>query len=356
MKNYFPEDFSETLFELLDIDIEYLPDDCYEAIFKLNKHWVKGAELVDYHADESTVLAYTLYYMPMNIPKLWSVLARCHKMMDSLIHKDKIRVVDIGSGPGTFSWALYFYLKEVYGAEIAAKLDFTLIDQSDLFLDKAKDLHTAFASETNLELKKGQWQDLTDASYDLAIVANILTEEADLSATCLNNIDAESILILEPGTQRDFQRLLPLRAELMKNRKIHFPCTAHGDCPMAEDNWCHFNINRFVLPFIQMISNKAGRLNHKHNFCAFVFSEIEIAYAKNDWRVLSKLRRVKRSGIRWICDGEDLVEAVLNRRKKSPGNTYFLEADTMALIRIEQESLAKTGRIAEGSTVNPPRQ
>jgi hypothetical protein len=270
-------------------------------------------------------------------------------------------VTEFGCGPGTFLWAFLFYLRARRPQAFKKKLRLLGIDASAAALELGRRIAGAFAGEPGfdrhqIEFAEGTQADLPDDPAQFLIIGNVLTETPDIDAAALH---ARDLLVIEPGTCDVFHRcILPLRDQLTaQGWTIEFPCPSRHACPMAADNWCHFNVNRFVLPFIQRMSAKAGRLNPRHHFCGFYFSKRPADSTPARWRVLSRLRRVHRSGIRWLCDGEHLVEAVLNRRAKAEHNRAFLDADAGDALELElqtdREAFCAKPRFSPADRVTP---
>ena len=71
--------------------------------------------------------------------------------------------------------------------------------------------------------------------------------------------------------------------------------------------------------------------------------------------MLSRLRKASRSGIRYLCNGTDMPEVVLNRKAKTPENRTFLTADAGDLLAIAPPEastrLAKTARLSANDLV-----
>ena len=160
------------------------------------------------------------------------------------------------------------------------------------------------------------------------------------------------------GTRNSFHHILPVRDRMIREKwEIGFPCVANFQCPMQENNWCHFHINRFTIPLIQRISSKAARLNSRHHFVGFMFMRKPLNYDPGSWRVLSKLRKKNRTGIRYICDGEHMVQAVLKRKAKTKQNDTFSKVEAGDLIHIQSRDPArflKTGRFGSEDWVQTP--
>lgn len=348
--NYYPDTYSEQLFTALDLAPgQEAEEACLEPLFAFQRQWAGEVASRDFSYDTETLRSYALYYMTINMPKLWFMLDRCQGVVDGLLDgpcNERLRVTELGCGPGTFLWALAFHLqarRPGWGGE----LDLQGIDREPGFLELGARLAKSF--DLPATWTQADWQAHLDFETDLLILGNTLHEQPEVALAHLPESPAKAIIVIEPGTRESFHRVLPWRDRMLAaGWHAYFPCPTSGTCPMAADNWCHFHINRFALPFIQRMSSKAKRLNPRHHFTGFVFSR-EPLPAENGWRVMSKLRRANRSAIRYLCDGEHLVEAVVNRRAKSPSNQPFVEAEAGDLIAYypggAPHHLVKTGKL-----------
>jgi ribosomal protein RSM22 (predicted rRNA methylase) len=336
LKSYFPEWYEEWLFTSLAIKHGSETDEKYlEPLFNLNKNWLKenyDKEETVWNDDE-VAKAYALYYMTINIPKLWMVLENSNSWKPENISS----IVEFGCGPGTFLWAFLFYLKKKHPEALRKLSHVRAIDNSPANLNVATKLFRGLNKydefkHLTVSIIEEEWQEnYKNDSSDLKIFGNSLVETTD-SMDLLFDSPFNNMLIIEPGTLKHFQRLRKIRDKFAKdNVTIHFPCSAGKQCPMAQDNWCHFHVNRFLLPFIQRMSNVAGRKNHRHNFSAFLFENGKATPKNQNWRILSKTRKAKGTAIRYICNGDRVFEAVLNKKEKSDSNRDFIKCDTGSL-------------------------
>ena len=81
--------------------------------------------------------------------------------------------------------------------------------------------------------------------FDLIVMSYSATELADahLAQTLAGAwaLAAGALVIIEPGTPRDYARLMTVRASLMQaGAHIALPCPHQQGCPLAPPDWCHF--------------------------------------------------------------------------------------------------------------------
>jgi hypothetical protein len=350
--DYYPDDYAPWLLKALEVEAAAaVAPDTLGRLRDLQDAWVHGhGELADdYFADPLTRRAYALFYMSTNMPKLWFILDRCPALLSALATRAPLRVIDAGAGPGTMTWALLFYLQARCPELLPAVGEVVLREQSSAALALARRLaddlrrRPAFAHLT-ITAECDAWQAGAFGRHDLVLLGNVLNEgrSGDTGAT-LAASEAAATVIVEPGTRSAFSECLSWRESLLAaGWSLQFPCPSAGACPMAADNWCHFHVNRFTLPLVQRMAAKAGRLKARHHFCGFALANGIVPAAApssvgaEHWRVLSTCRRQNRSAIRYLCDGRDVVEVVLNRRDKTAENRDFVTAaagDCGVLIR-----------------------
>jgi len=351
LSNIFPSWYRKWLFNSLNIkdgeecDAKYL-----DPLFKLNKNWLReNYQQKEYSWDEKDVAtSYALYYMSINIPKLWMTLNHSGNWRQQELPQVN-SLVEFGCGPGTFLWSYLLYLYSEHPTQLAEIKKIRGVDTSQTNLDIALQLFNGLKSKKEfahieIELTCSNWQnELSNSDEELCIFGNSLIE----SDTELGEVEEKfkNILIIEPGTQKHFQRLKTLRDDMAsRDWQIHFPCSGGLHCPMPSDNWCHFHVNRFMLPFVQKMSNAAKRRNHRHNFCAFLYSRRTNGLDNTNWRLLSKTRKVKRTAMRYICNGDRMFEAVLGRKERSPDNLDFIHLEAAEMARTTAKF--KKGRLS----------
>lgn len=218
----------------------------------------------EYVSLEEQVSAYTAYFLPTNIPKLFFVLEQLPIELRQYLAG--LSLMDVGSGPGTYSlgWSRYFN----------SQSNITLVDQSKVMLKQAKSLLDAFA------LKSSSIQYTQNPGTERAQVVlfgNSLNEMGAIKASSVvKQVGPEFVILIEPGTKQSFAEVLKLRSELLASGFVPlYPCRLAASCPLeAVDDWCHqvlrmthesqierisqlAQLDRKIMPFIAHIYRKA---------------------------------------------------------------------------------------------------
>jgi len=199
---------------------------------------------------------YLLYFLPINFAKTHYVLK---KMPAAFWKRPKLRVLDLGSGPGTASLAL---IEELAEKNPKAQLELTLVDQSENALKDAEHLlrfwwrqrfpDRAFKfKKIKSDLSRLRWE----GSYDLILMSHCLNElrqgsALDRSEWLLEKIpghlEADGVLLItEPALKRPTRELMALRDHMIASESFSVlaPCLHQSVCPMLKatsQDWCHF--------------------------------------------------------------------------------------------------------------------
>jgi ribosomal protein RSM22 (predicted rRNA methylase) len=150
-------------------------------------------------------------------------------------------VLDLGSGPGTATWALKQRWPRLQSA--------TFLESEPEMLAHAQALAGAYP-ELKVSLRPGDLQArLAEAApHDLVILAYVLSEldeaaQKDLLSKAWAKA-VQGLFLIEPGTPDASRRLLAARTQLVGEKgKIVAPCPQNGACPAENgDFWCHFSV------------------------------------------------------------------------------------------------------------------
>ena len=186
---------------------------------------------------ETDALAYALARMPATYA---AVVASLNALTEIRPDFAPNRVLDVGAGPGTASWA---------AAEAFASLqDFTLLDANDALRTLALDLTRKSDRLRGITYELGQARTYVahaDAA-DLVIASYVINELGDNERTALTDAmwdkTKDTLLVVEPGTPAGYARIIALRARLIAaGAHVAAPCPHDGACPLVAPDWCHFS-------------------------------------------------------------------------------------------------------------------
>ena len=182
--------------------------------------------------------AYAVARMPATFAANAAVFARIAQVMPDFAPAS---VLDVGAGTGAASWAAVTQWPSV--ARVA------MLDHNPAFRALARKLADAKLTESSplasAEILSGDIgadkpkSDLVVASY---VLAELPEGRAGAIATDLWPCADTALVLVEPGTPAGFARIRAARAALIAaGAHIAAPCTHDTDCPMSNNDWCHFS-------------------------------------------------------------------------------------------------------------------
>ncbi len=293
----------------------------------------------NYLNDKKLRAGYLLYFLPLNFCKVQSVLK---KLPLAFFHQSKIRILDMGCGPGTFTLALMDAVFSLHAKDPKAchHIEILSLDQNYHALKDAQALHEemlkhyrkknpnvkmTFISRT-FDLRRGKPDTLLkNDQYDLIVAANFFNEwvsaKAEEKGKFLEKIydrhlSKEGYLILmEPALQRSTRELMLLRDQIIskKSLKVFAPCLHQNSCPMLQASgrdWCHFYISwkepDFMLKLDKLTKNKNDFLKCSYMiFTSKDRSELTQIPTKHDphriYRAISNLMKTRGKAELVIC-------------------------------------------------------
>jgi SAM-dependent methyltransferase len=225
-------------------------------------------------------LSYLMYYMPGNIYKVWKPLMDL-QFRNAL--KPKMRILDVGTGPGSVPIGIIEYYKALAEKfpEISFGLSLTLIECEQEFLDIAlsmihnieallpPNMEVAIKSTVCKKIEPGFNLDLID-QFDMITMSNFLSvnegENQKNSIQIIKQLkevlrDDGSIIIIEPGNSENCIALKKARNKLsnQKTLNIFSPCIGIWEEKYSYDCSC-FNMVRcyWQIPIIYKFLIKHG--------------------------------------------------------------------------------------------------
>lgn len=170
-------------------------------------------------------------YLTARFPATYAALIHVLEEMKKRIGEDEIKsFLDMGAGPGTGLKAVREIFPELLDATCVEKdAGMVAIGSSQNFA--AHWVQTAMERFT------------FDRSYDLILFSYSLGEIKEKRAILQKAWNhARYLVIVEPGTPRNFEEMRVAREFLIENGAyLLAPCPHRNQCPMRDGDWCHFS-------------------------------------------------------------------------------------------------------------------
>lgn len=232
-----------------------------EAVTKLQNGLEKGSELVktDYFSDRDLLGAYLLYQWVIHYQEGLSLI-------NEIPHLNLGRVLDIGSGTGSFAFAALRH-----GArEVIA------VDKNAAALQIAAEVSGRYGFPLSIRKCNAVNSPLPEGEFDLIIVGHCLTEffpdthkgwKSQQNAwidSLLNRLTPSGYLLIVDGTLAHAnRRVLELRAHVVDSGvPVQAPCIWKGECPalQGQNNPCYAQ-REFAKPYLIKEIQRAAKIN-----------------------------------------------------------------------------------------------
>lgn len=179
-------------------------------------------------SSRSEILAYSAVRMPATFGAVSRALELALEDFDGEINS----VLDAGAGTGAASIAA----EELIDCEniLCLERDRNMLELGQQFVDNAE------WAERDITKGITETADLVICSYCL----NELPEKQRRFVTAeLARAADKLLLIVEPGTPKSFDLMRLTRKQLIDlGLLIQAPCPKNEDCPLPDNDWCHFTV------------------------------------------------------------------------------------------------------------------
>lgn len=234
-----------------------------------------------------------MYYLPANVFKVWKPLL---DLQLKNVLKPRIRVLDLGTGPGSIPIGIIEYYRSLAESfpEISFSVSFTLIEAEGEFLKIAKEMIAAAKAiitpnlDTNVENllceridEKSKLNNLK--KFDIITMSNFLNvnegENIRNAITIINLLkeimeDDGSLIVIEPGDQISSSSLKRIRNEVVNNNVLNIfsPCIGiwkdknKYNCQCFSMVRCFWKIPRIYEYLVAKGLNKAKRIDVPFNY------------------------------------------------------------------------------------------
>ncbi len=332
------------------------------SVLKLSKLLTKDRESlpVAYLKDAELRLAYLRYYLPSNMKKVHLALTDLSLHPEWLLSRDKLRVLDLGAGPGTaLLGMLAFFAQRAQRPALTC----VAVDRVSENLRIAEDLFNSYRSnkKLNASLKTlradiESSELLNEDTFDLIIFSNVLNElwpfdedritrRIGLVETVigLNLAPDGSCIIIEPALRETSRELLEIRDGLAeKGYFIFSPCLASTRCPAFQNpkDWCHEDIPWEPPALVKEIDRLTGLRKDSLKFSYLVLRKdsrsLSDMFGPDSFRVVSEPLVTKGKMEFFLCglQGRKLITRL--DKDRSPLNVHFEKLKRGAIVSFER--------------------
>lgn len=236
----------------------------------------------DYMKDEDFIKGYFVYFVPVSLSKVYSILKELFRH-PSIFQKEDLKIVDIGCGPSPAILPVFKLFLE--GIISSNYIKYTGVELEERAIQFAKNLIEKFKPENlsvNYEFLKVDASDLKtyielkELKPDLMIFSNSLGEIFDNRGVTEEDFvkfvkyftyknENFTLIIIEPATKRSAKRLHSLRDILINELKLYpySPCVNNFPCAaLKANNWCYEERKWIPPDYLSFLSAKGLQVNY----------------------------------------------------------------------------------------------
>lgn len=219
-------------------------------------------------------VAYLITRMPATYAANVAVFREAARLCTEL---RPLSLLDLGAGPGTAAWA---------AAEVWQSL-------AEITLVEANREMVAMGQRLGVEhqvLSRAKWinEDVSARKFpsaDVVMLSYAIGELRDAAsvAKAAWNAARKLLVVIEPGTPKNFQNVAEIRRKLIAGgAKVAAPCPHENECPMwVAEEWCHFAARLERTKEHRRL--KCGALGHedeKYSYVAFAKDPVRNAESR----------------------------------------------------------------------------
>lgn len=302
----------------------------------------------EYMKDDRLRRAYLAYFVPSNIPKIHIPLKELASHPAGLIPKDRLRVIDLGSGPGT---ALLGIMDFFSTREERPFLELTAVDSVPENLDDAMSLFMSWKKRTGLDSTLRTLKSpvehahlrLSKERFDIAVLSNVLNElfcghedriskRRDLILRIMDRLLnlGGSCIIIEPALRDTSREMLDAVCGLLgMGIHIYSPCHPAGLCATLSNprDWQHEEAAWDPPGLVKEIDRFTGLVKDALKFSYVVLRKDNLSildvFGENAYRVVSEPLASKGKLEYYLCGQDGRRRVVRLDKDRTDANSRF---------------------------------
>ncbi len=300
-----------------------------------------------YLNDAALRKAYQVYFLPPNRAKVMLALSELSLHPRGMFRKDRLRILDLGSGPGTavlgtidfFSSQVHHpFLEFIAQDQVAENLK-----EAELLFTSVRQDYAGVSTLTTVHSTIDKVEGRLAGQYDIILLSNLLNELYAHDASKLGRrtellthllrtflTPDGSCIIVEPALQETSRDLLLLRDALREKAfTVYAPCLRPGPCPalLNPKDWCHEDLPWEAPPLIRSLDKLTGLRKDALKFSYLVLRRDEIAlsdvFGAEAFRVVSEPLISKGKAERYICGAAGRKLIIRLDKDRSPENQAY---------------------------------
>ena len=282
--------------------------------------------------EDGDVAARALFFALADVPKMLYILDEL-KSEISKHRKNQLRILDLGSGAGTYTFALAHFFKNKN-----TSIESTMVEREQKIMNVAKGTSEAiFEKEDSLNCRfvtKDLKNFKPQKKYDFVLAGSVLNElpeklQKNVIKTAFDSLNENGhLIVIEPALKKPSRQLHALRDWIVGECGGHVfaPCThSKPHCPMlfAERDWCHEDLRSVHPEITQQLSKATGLREDGLKFSYLVVQKHKANCADDltfPLRVVSRPQKSKVGHSFWGCGTGGLARVRLTKKAKNSKN------------------------------------
>lgn len=272
---------------------------------ELTARYKEGDCYAPFITSEIQRIVYAVVRMPATFAVCTQVLEEIRKRLP---HIDFKSILDLGSGPGTATFAALLTFPKLESA--------TLFERDGAMLDLSKRLAVPFSKALLSWNQKNMLECTEFPEYDLIIMSysfgELPPEKQEAIINACWKAAKHTLVVIEPGTPKGYANILSARNQLIAlGAHLTAPCPHAAACPMEGKGWCHFSKRLQRTKFHKLI--KEGDLGYEDEKYSYIAASKVKAEPYNA-RILATPEKHGGHTRYLLCTEQGLQQKILSKR------------------------------------------